>query len=48
MPVFMKEPTLPGTPLVAMESAAISDHVTNIPAIVTSVVVSSVLQNVWH
>jgi len=32
LPVFMKEPPLPGTPLVAMEPAAATDHVTSIPA----------------
>ena len=39
----MKEPPLPGTPLVAKEFAAAADHVMSIPTIVTSSVVCTLV-----
>jgi len=41
LPVFMKEPPLPGTPLVAKDSAAVADHQTRIPSTITPAMVSN-------
>jgi len=43
LPVFMKEPSLSGTPLVAKDSPAAADCVTYIPASITPVMVCTVL-----
>ena len=46
VPVFMKEPPLPGTPLVAKDPAAAADHVSRIPSNVTAIMVSTVLNKI--